>query len=74
MFFYVLYSVTFKPSVTSLWIKIKKFARYRTFFSPNLFLHLLMIYYAVRCPHLHPEILCSLLKLFIKRKISKSSV
>lgn len=68
--FYVLYGVTFKLSVTSLCRKIKKIARYRTFFSPNLFLRLLMIYYAVKCPHLYPGIRCSLLNLFII--ISKS--
>lgn len=69
--FYVLYGVTFKLSVTSLCRKIKKIARYRTFFSPNLFLRLLMIYYAVKCPHLYPGIWCSLLNLFII--ISKST-
>lgn len=69
--FYVLYGVTFKLSVTSLCRKIKKIARYRTFFSPNLFLRLLMIYYAVKCPHLYPGIWCFLLNLFII--ISKST-
>lgn len=73
MFFYALCGITFKPSVTSLWKKIKKSAGYRTFLSPNLFLNLLMIYDAVKCPYLHPGIPCSLLKLFIKRKISKTS-
>lgn len=65
VFFYVLCSVTFKPSVSRLWKKIKKSARHRTFCSPNLSVHLLVIYYTANCAHLHPGILSSLLQLFI---------